>query len=165
MRSTLSVKLAAAWLVFGLVFAGSAHAQNNKQIISGTYFEDQASSDAVSSGIATLTFTQTPTNKFVNVTHVACDIFVNSSQVLTMLRLEVGTSLGVSDLGRSYPIKNTPNTPEVLANGKVYSVVTDQLFFKIGPGRFPSIFIAAPQFSGAVSITPNCFITGTLSDN
>ena len=92
-------------------------------------------------------------------------MFVTSSQVLTLLRLQVGTSAGSGDLGRSYPLKNSPNAPEVTPGGaKVYSVVTDQIFFKIGPGRFPSIFIVAPS-SGVASVTPNCFITGTLSDD
>lgn len=58
-----------------------------------------------------MTLTQTPANKFLNVTHVACDIFVGSGQVLSLLRLQVGTTAGASDLGRSYPIKNTLSTP------------------------------------------------------
>ncbi len=166
MRFTPSAKSAAAWLVFGLAFAAPAHAQNNKQIISGTYYEDQATSPGVSSTLVTLTFAQTPANKYTTVTHVACDMFVSSIQVLTLLRLQVGTSPGASDLGRSYPIKSTPNAPEVIQNTKIYSVVTDQIFFKIGPGRFPSIFIVAPpNGNGATSLAPNCFIVGTLSDN
>lgn len=164
MRSTEFAKVAAAGLLLGLAFAAPAHAQNNKQIISGTYYEDQATNPGVSSGNATLTFAQTPANKFVNVTHVACDVFVTSAQVLTLLRLQVGTTSGASDLGRSYPIKNTPNAPEVVQSGKVYSVVTDQIFFKIGPGRFPSIFIVAVG-SATNSVAPNCFIVGTLSDD
>src|SRR3954469_1497889 len=106
MRFAQSAKSAAAWLVFGLAFAAPAHAQNNKQIVSGTYYEDQATNPGVSSGVATLTFAQTPANKFTNVTHVACDMFVGSNQVLTLLRLQVGTSPGATDLGRSYPIKS-----------------------------------------------------------
>ena len=74
MRFTRSAKAAAASLIFGLAFAAPAHAQNNKQIISGTYYEDQATNPGVSGQNATLTFTQTPANKFVNVTHVACDL-------------------------------------------------------------------------------------------
>lgn len=154
-----------ALVLLSVSVARPGWAQNNKQIISGTWYEDQATNPGVTSGAVTLTFAQTPANKFLNITHVACDMFVTATQVLTLLRLQVGTSPGATDLGRSYPIKNTPNAPEVLQGGKVYSVVTDQLFFKIGPGRFPSIFIVAVSSSGTPSIAPNCFIVGTLSDD
>lgn len=156
---------AIALLLLSVSIAAPGWAQNNKQIISGTWYEDQAATPSVASGTATLTFAQTPANKFLNITHVACDIFVNSGQVLVLVRLQVGTSPGASDLGRSYPIKSTPNAPEAVLGVKLYSVVTDQIFYKIGPGRFPSIYITSLANSGSSLINPNCFIVGNLSDD
>jgi hypothetical protein len=165
MRFSKCAQSATTLFLFAIALAAPAHAQNNKQIISGTFYEDQATLPSTAAGIATLTFTQTPANKFLNITNVACDVFVSATQVLTLMRLQVGTNPGASDLGRSYPIKNTPSAPEIIQNGKLYSVVTNEVFFKMGPGRFPSIFIVAASNGGALSMAPNCFIVGNLTDD
>jgi hypothetical protein len=154
---------AAALALLTISFAAPAHAQANKQIISGTWYEDRAAS--ISNDIAlTLTFAQTPTNQFLNVTNVSCNVAVNSAQIINEMVLIAGTTSGTSDLGRQYEIKGNV-TPETLGGFKIYSIVTNQIFYKFGPGRFPSIFIVAPSTSSSSSITASCVIVGNLTEN
>jgi hypothetical protein len=61
-----TIKSAAALVLLTIGFAAPVHAQFNKQIISGTWYEDRASSTNTSTQL-TLTFAQTPANQFLNV--------------------------------------------------------------------------------------------------
>jgi hypothetical protein len=54
------------------------------------------------------------------------------------MQLVAGTTSGASDLGRFYEIKGS-NTPETSGSFKFYSIVSNQIYYKFGPGRFPSI--------------------------
>jgi hypothetical protein len=154
---------AAALLLLTIGFAAPAHAQNNKQIISGTWYEDRAIAGNSSSDTLTLTFAQTPTNQFLNITNVACLVQVNSIQVVQGIELLAGTTTGANDLNRPYEIKGNV-TPETSGGAKFYSIVTNQVFYKFGPGRFPSIEIVTGS-TGAFSIAGNCVIVGNLTDN
>ena len=62
---------AAALLLLTIGFAAPVHAQNNKQIISGTWYEDRANTTFSGTSL-NLGFTQTPTNQFLNFTNVSC---------------------------------------------------------------------------------------------
>jgi hypothetical protein len=154
---------AAALALLTVGFAAPAYAQNNKQIISGTWYEDRAAASNTSSGQLLLTFTQTPTNQFLNITNVACDVQVASSQVMTDMFLNAGQTSGVADLGRPYPVKG-PATFETIGSQKFYSIVTNQVYFKFGPGRYPSININTLT-SGSTVIIASCTIVGNLTDN
>jgi hypothetical protein len=112
---------AAALALLTIGFAAPAHAQNNKQIISGTWYEDRATGNS-SSDTLTLTFTQTPTNQFLNITNVSCFVQVNSTQIIELMELDAGTTSGAVDLGRFYEIKGS-NTPEISGSTKFYSIV------------------------------------------
>jgi hypothetical protein len=91
-----------ALLTVGL--AAPAHAQNNKQIISGTWYEDRAFLASNStSGSFTLNFAQTPTNQFLNVTNVSCDIQMTSNQILGHMDLSGGTTSGATTLAGLMP--------------------------------------------------------------
>jgi len=152
--------IALALLTVG--FAAPAHAQSNKQIISGAFYEDRAFFDSFNPSFA-VTFAQTPTNQFLNITNVSCSIIVGSSQIVSALFLEAGTTSGANDLGRPYSILGNV-TPQTSGSSKFYSIVTNQIYFKFGPGRFPSIEIDT-QSTGQVSMSANCVIVGNLTDN
>jgi hypothetical protein len=155
-------KSAAALLLLTIGFAAPVHAQSNKQIISGTWYEDRASGSN-SSSVLLLTFAQTPANQFLNVTNVSCFITVGSSQILSNVTLLAGTTSGAEDLGRTYSIKGSA-VPETLVSSKYYSVVANQIYYKFGPGRYPSIEIDIPT-TGAFSGNASCVIVGNLTDS
>lgn len=159
------VKPAAALLLLIIGFAAPAHAQNNMQIISGTWYEDRAVTPvAASSNSVTLTFAQTPTDQFLNITNVSCNINMTSSQTIDAMTLAAGTTSGASDLNRNYEVKGNV-APETSGTTKYYSIVTNQVYFKFGPGRFPSISINTASTGGAPSIFARCVIVGNLMDN
>jgi hypothetical protein len=155
-------KSAFALLLLTIGFAAPAHAQLNKQIISGTWYEDRAAATNASS-ILTLTFTQTPTNQFLNITNVACTVGVTSAQIISGMSLLAGTTPGQNDLGRPYPVLGAATT-QTTSTAKYYSVVTNQIYYKFGPGRFPSIQIDTIS-SGSLFTEANCVIVGNLTDN
>jgi hypothetical protein len=153
-------QFAAASLLLAAGSVAPAHAQNNKQIISGTWYEDRAAlSSPTSVGSFGLTFTQTPANQFLNVTNVACQISTPAAQTVLDLNLYAGTTSGANDLGRPYPIMGNV-TPQTTSTAKSYSIVTNQVY-KFGPGRFPTIEIDTAT-TGAFA---NCVIVGNLTDN
>jgi hypothetical protein len=154
---------AAALAPLSIGFAAPAHAQNNKQIISGTWYEDRASLDTNGTNIL-LTFTQTPANQFINVTNVSCAIAISSTLTLVALTLAAGSSSGATDLGRPYSVMGSP-TPVTTSTSKNYSIVTNQVYYKFGPGRFPSIEIDTVATPGTPTIEINCVIVGNLTDN
>jgi hypothetical protein len=153
---------AAAFVLLTIGFAAPAHAQNNKQIISGNWYEDRAVTHIDSLNL-TLTFAQTPTDKFLNVTNVSCTIQTAPNQSISEFYLQAGTSSGVGDLGRPYPLKGN-TTPEIVGTSKYYSVVTNQIYFKFGPGRFPSMIVNTST-SDLTFLTAECVMVGNLTDN
>jgi hypothetical protein len=162
LEATMFFKSAATLFLLTVGFAAPAHAQLNKQIISGTWYEDRAAATNPSSTL-TLTFAQTPTNQFLNITNVACTVVVDTTQAMSQITLFGGTTSGANDLGRSYSLKGSA-TPETAGSAKYYSIVTNQVYYKFGPGRFPSIEIDT-QTTGTNSIIANCVIVGNLTDN
>jgi hypothetical protein len=157
-RFILSATL--ALLTLGL--SAPAHAQANKQIISGTFYEDRATANN-SAGSLTLTFTQTPTGQFLNVTNVSCAVTTSSNQIISAVTLNAGTTSGANDLGRPYSIEGSI-TPQILGNFKYSSIVTNQIYYKFGPARYPSIEIDTQSLS-SFSISATCTIVGNLTDN
>jgi hypothetical protein len=156
---------AAALVLLIIGFAAPAHAQNNKQVISGTYYEDRAStSTSVNATSVALTFTQTPANQFMNITNVSCSAQTANPQIVQAWILELGSTPGGSDLGRFYVLQGGVPEPEAAADGsKWYSAVVNQMFYKVGSGRFPSITVLAPS-NGSTSLSVGCVIVGTLTD-
>jgi hypothetical protein len=152
----------AALVLLTIGFAAPALAQNNKQIISGTFYEDRASSSVNFTNL-NLTFAQTPANQFLNITNVSCNVTVNATQIINEMALIAGTTSGGGELGRQYEIKGNV-APETLAGSKIYSIVTNQIFYKFGPGRFPTILIVAGS-TGSASVSANCVIVGNLTDS
>jgi hypothetical protein len=143
-------------------FAAPAHAQQNKQIISGTWYEDRAQV-AGTAADATLTFTQTPSNQFLNITNVSCIVETTSPQVLANATLQAGTAPGIFDLGRPYVIMGN-STPQTFGGLTYTPIVQNGIFYKFGPGRFPSIFFFMnPALASSFSI--ECAIVGTLTDS
>jgi hypothetical protein len=155
---------AAALALLTIGFAAPAHAQNNKPIISGTWYEDRATNTGNSSDLA-LTFAQTPPDKFLNITNVSCEMGVSSTQALAYVRLYAGTSSGASDLGRPSSIRGNVS-PETTGNGttKFYSIVTNQIYYKMSAGRFPSISISTAYISSPF-VSASCVIVGNLTDD
>jgi hypothetical protein len=154
----------AALLLLTIGFAAPAHAQTNKQIISGTWYEDRTSAPGLtSSSVLVLTFAQTPANQFLNVTNVSCAITTAPTETVFGVSLEAGTTSGANDLGRPYSILGNV-TPQTISTAKFYSIVTNQVFFKFGPGRFPSIEIDTTS-TGSTSNFASCVIVGNLTDN
>jgi hypothetical protein len=144
-------------------FVAPARAQSNQPITSGTFYEDRATF-SVGGNVLNLTFAQTPANQFLNVTNVSCSVWTSSQAVISRITLRAGTSIAADDLNREYSIKGNP-TPEIdpSDNNKYYSIVTNQVFFKFGPGRYPSIqFLASAGGSG---INAQCVIVGNLTAN
>lgn len=160
MRFANYARCAAALLLFALAFAGPARAQNNKPISSGTWYEDRASVSN-SSYYAAPAFAQIPADKFLDITHVTCTIRVESGQNLTTVYLYAGSTSGSADLGRPMSIRGN-TTFEAANSGKYYSLVTDQILYKFGPGRYPSIFVQADS-GGQIFV--DCVIVGELKDN
>jgi hypothetical protein len=158
------IKSAAALVLLTVGFAAPAHAQNNKQIISGTWYEDRAASvgNNMNSQLF-LTFAQTPSNQFLNVTNVSCTVTVSASQVIIGMKLNAGTTSGANDLGRSYSVLGNVNS-QTSGSFTFYSIVTNQVFYKFGPGRFPSIEIDT-HTTGTLSSGANCVIVGNLTDS
>jgi hypothetical protein len=154
---------AAALALLTTGFAAPVHAQQNEQIISGTWYEDRATNSNSSNGQLVLTFTQTPSDKFLNITNVSCSVSMGTSQGMTQLALEAGTTSGARDLGRYYDIKGNA-VPETIGSFKYYSIATNQVFFKFGPGRYPSIYVFT-QSSGSFATSADCVIVGNLTDN
>jgi hypothetical protein len=145
---------AAALLLSAIGFAAPVQAQNNKQIISGTWYEDRASNGGNQSDIL-LTFAQTPANQFLNVTNVACNFTAASGQVISTMNLFAGTTSGANDLGRTYSIKGS-------ATSAVPNIIP--LFsYKPGPGRYPTIQISS-QSTGQFFNAADCVIVGNLTE-
>jgi hypothetical protein len=157
---------AAALVLLTIGLAAPAHAQNNKQIISGTWYEDRAVGNNSSPNFLLLNFTQTPANQFLNITNVSCNVTVPSAAVINAVTLIAGSTSGAENLGRPYEIKGNV-TPETSGSSKYYSIVQNGIFYKFGPGRFPTIEIDA-QSTSALSIGAigaNCVIVGNLTEN
>jgi hypothetical protein len=153
---------AAALALLTIGFAAPAYAQQNKQIISGTWYEDRASASTLNA-VLIVTFAQTPTNQFLNVTNVSCSVNMLASQSMTDMPLYAGTTSGAADLGRPYPLKGN-TTPETIGTLKYYSIVTNQVYYKFGPGRFPTIEIDT-QSTATNQTVATCVIVGNLTDN
>jgi hypothetical protein len=156
-----SIKSAAVLALLTFGFAAPVRAQQNKQIISGTWYEDRAVS-LVSGDQIFLTFTQTPTNQFLNVTNVSCSVNVASVQVITGMTLVAGTTSGSEDLQRPYSVMGSAN-PVSSGSVRYYSIV-NQIYYKFGPGRYPTIEIDTVS-SGSTTILANCVIVGNLTSN
>jgi hypothetical protein len=155
---------AAALLLLTIGFAAPVHAQVNKQIISGNWYEDRATLLSVPNNTTiTLTFAQTPTNQFLNITNVSCTVNVNSIQVISNMILYAGSTPGMNDLARPYSIRGG-GTPETNDTIKLYSIVQNGIFYKMGPGRYPSIEIDTVS-SGALTTSASCVIVGNLTDS
>lgn len=153
-----------ALLVMG-VKTDAAHAQQNKPIRSGTWYEDRAILTQGTS-VLTLAFAQTPTDKFLNVTHVACVITTSSNKAVTLVMLSGGTTSGGNDLDRPYFLLGALTGPATVNNFKYYGLTTDAVFMKYGPGRYPTILVEADNLtSGLDSINVNCKLVGQLSDD
>jgi hypothetical protein len=150
--------VALALLTIGL--AAPAHAQQNKQIISGTWYEDRAVS-ALNSQI--FTFTQVPANQFLNITNVSCQMTTTTQEVVAEVYLVAGTTSGANDLGRPYGLMGSA-VPRTLGGNNYYSIVTNQIYFKFGPGRFPSIIMSMVS-TGTFAAAGSCVIVGNLSDS
>ncbi|MBR0720709.1 hypothetical protein [Bradyrhizobium manausense] len=164
MYSVRIAKFAVTLLLFTIALAAQAHAQNNKQIISGTFYEDRAT-NAANSTLLFLTFLQSPANKYLNITNVSCRIFTGSQQVLEDVTLFVGTTSGNDDLGRDYSVRGNVS-PQTLTNASFYSIVTNQIYYKMGPGRFPTVRIDAGVATNIqVIIEASCVLVGNLTDN
>jgi hypothetical protein len=163
MRFASLAEFAAALLLFALAFAAPAHAQNNKPIISGNWYEDRAT-QSVGSSATLLSFAQTPANKFLDITHVACTIFTLPTQVLATVTLNAGSTYGATDLGRPMSIRGN-TTSEASPSTKYYSVVNDQIIYKFGPGRYPTIGVSTAYNGGAATVYAECVIVGELKDN
>jgi hypothetical protein len=157
------IKSAAALALLTIGFAAPVHAQSNKQIISGTWYEDRAAA-TTNSGTINLTFTQTPVSQFLNLTNVSCHLIVGSNQVLGDMVLNAGTTSGAQDLARPYFVDGGVHT-ETNGASKFYTIITNQIYFKFGPGRFPIIEIDTAATAGAQSINAQCTIVGNLSDS
>jgi hypothetical protein len=155
-------QFAAALTLLATGLAAPAHAQNNKQIISGTWYEDRANASNSANNQLILTFTQTPASQFLNITNIACSITVLPSEGVGTMYLVAGTTSGQGDLDRPYAIKGNA-TPETVGTSKYYSIV-NQVFFKFGPGRFPSIVVNTAS-SGSSATSADCVIVGNLTDN
>jgi hypothetical protein len=157
-------KSAATLALLTIGCAAPIHAQNNKQIISGTWYEDRANTNT-GPGLLILKFAETPTNKFMNVTNVACQVATNANQFIGAMFLQGGTTYGNDDLERIYSIKGNVSS-DTDGVQKYYSIVQNGIFYKFGPGRFPSIEISTvATATGAVQTTAYCTIVGTLTDN
>jgi hypothetical protein len=163
MRFSHFAQSAAALLLLSIGFAAPVHAQINKPITSGTWYEDRATASS-SSNLTVLTFAQTPTNQFLNVTNVSCSVSVASDQVVTNMSLYAGTTSGANDLGRPYSILGNATPVTTPSTVKYFSIVTNQIYYKFGPGRFPTIEIDL-QSTGPASVAGNCVIVGNLTDN
>jgi hypothetical protein len=150
-------------LLVAIAIATPAHAQSNKPVISGTWYEDRATVSVANYYKAVLTFAQTPANKFLDVTHVTCGIAIKPTQILSDVSLFGGSTSGSADLGRSMTIRGN-TTFEASSNYKFYSLVTDQVLYKFGPGRYPSIAIYT-ETTGSYYISGDCVIVGELKDN
>jgi hypothetical protein len=120
---------AAALLLSAIGFAAPVQAQNNKQIISGTWYEDRASNGGNQSDIL-LTFAQTPANQFLNVTNVACNFTAASGQVISTMNLFAGTTSGANDLGRTYSIKGSA-TSETLGSSQILFHCSEWNFLQV----------------------------------
>jgi hypothetical protein len=108
-----------------------------------------------------LSFSQTPSDKFLNITNVSCNVVTSSPQILAAATLEGGTTFGANDLARTYAIMGNA-TPQTSAGSTYYSIVQNGVFYKFGPGRFPSIFFLT---STAGSAEFDCVIVGNLTDD
>lgn len=164
MHSARIAKFAGMLLLFAIALAAPAHAQYNKQIISGTFYEDRAT-NAANATTLLLTFQPSPANKYLNITNVSCSIYTGSQQILDDVTLFVGTTSGTDDLGRDYSIRGNV-FPQTVANASFYSIATNQIYFKMGPGRFPTLRIGASVATNiTVIIEASCVIVGNLTDN
>jgi hypothetical protein len=153
---------AAAFVLLTIGVAAPAQAQQNKQIISGTFYEDRAATTSSDTGFI-LTFAQTPSNQFLNITNISCQVSVTSATTVIAMGIYAGTISGANDLGRQYSILGTVS-PQTISNTKYYSVVTNQVYYKFGPGRFPTIEIDTLS-TGSFSAGAQCVIVGNLTDS
>jgi hypothetical protein len=154
---------AAALLLSTVGLAAAAHAQHNKPIISGTWYEDRAAT-VNSSSVILLTFAQTPANQFLNITNVSCFASVLSGQVLTGAFLHAGNTSGSDDIGRVYPIMGN-TTPVTVGDFTYFTFVTNQIYYKFGTSKFPTIEIDTLTTGSALQANAFCVIVGNLTNN
>ena len=106
------------------------------------------------------------TDKFLNITHVACDIHTALGWVLAHTTIGGSTNNGpTGDLGRTQTIRGSA-AAEVSVSFRYYPVVSDT-FLKLGPGRFPFITITSASTPNAspYEVSADCTIVGNWSDD
>jgi hypothetical protein len=155
---------AAALALLTTGFAAPANAQNNKQIISGTWYEDRASITDASNGNAFyVSFSQTRSDKFLNVTNVSCLVQVNTTTTVGELTLHTGSTYGKIDIDRPYTLGS--GTTQTVISTRFASVVQNGIFYKFGPGRFPTIYIYSESSNNTFASVYGCTLVGNLTDN
>jgi hypothetical protein len=154
----------AALLLLTIGITAPVHAQNNKQIISGTWYEDRATTTTPvsDSSMIVLTFAQTPSNQFLNITSVSCFLEMAAGQSAINMFLNAGSTSGAQDVSRPYFILGSA-VPITSGGTKYYSIV-NQIYYKFGPGRFPAIEIDTVSTASFLAVA-NCVIVGNLTDN
>jgi hypothetical protein len=152
---------AAVLLLLTIGFAAPVHAQQNKQVISGTWYEDRAQFGFTTNGVIFLSFAQTPSDKFLNVTNVSCFVNAAPAQTIAGIFLNAGTTSGATDIIRPFSLRGGI-TLETTSDTKYYGILANQIFYKYGPGRFPVIEIDLQSTGSSLA---QCVIVGNLTDN
>ena len=101
-------------------------------------------------------FAQTPPDKLIEITNVAC--YGNTSKQLVLLSLGVAATAGGFGLQRQVPLQLPP--PYVYNSLNIVFSINQPIRFLVGPGRFPFI-----QFSAfdIISVTSGiCHIVGNV---
>lgn len=96
---------------------------------------------------------------------VACEINTGTGQVLALVTLHAGSTSGSVDLGRPASIRGNTSF-EASSSNKFYLLVTNQILYKFGPGRYPAIRIYTENNSGgSLYVGASCVIVGELKDS
>ena len=134
-----------------LVLGGNAH---GAALVYGTYYDESNFATCSNTTICRANFSQTPADKLLMVTKVACQITSTAPAATGMLHISTG--FGGGALSRYLPLAF--QTPQLI--GSLYFVsIEANAHFLVGQGRFPFVTLTT---QAPANITSFCTIVGDL---
>lgn len=129
---------------------------NAAPTIYGNYYDETAYVTCDSNVGCRASFSQTPPDKLIEITNVAC--YGNTSKQLVLLTLGVAATAGGFGLQRQFPLQLPP--PYVYNSLNIVVSINQPVRFLVGPGRFP--FISFSAFESITVTSGFCEIVGNV---
>lgn len=122
----------------------------------GNYYDETTGVTCDNNVGCRASFSQTPPDKLIEITNVAC--YGNTDKQLTLLLLGVAATAGGYGLERRVPLYLPP--PYVYNSLNIVFSTNHPVRFLVGPGRFP--FIQLASFGTVSAVGAFCHIVGNV---